>query len=151
MRLLLTTVLFFCLLPFAGLAQGLLSGRIVDSSNLSLPGATIEIKNLSKKTVSDETGRYKLLGIPNGSYTVIISYIGFATIQQKVSISNDKAVALDIVMAPEAHNKLQEVVITGSTGSALKALNQQKNSNRIVNIISADQIGRFPIPISVMR
>lgn len=146
MKLFFTTVLLFCMLPLMGLAQGLLSGRIVDSSNLSLPGATIEIKTLSKKTVSDETGRYKLLGIPDGSYTVGISYIGYATIQKRVSITNGNAVALDIVMSPETNSKLQAVVVTGSTGSILKALNQQKNSNRIVNIISADQIGRFPDP-----
>jgi TonB-dependent receptor len=146
MRSFITAVLFLFMLPFAGLAQGLVSGRIIDSSNLSLPGATIEIRNLSKKTVSDETGRYKLLGVPDGSHTVAISYIGYKAVQKTVVITNGHAAQLDIVMSPEAGSKLQSVIVTGSTGSALKALNQQKNSNRIVNIISADQIGRFPDP-----
>lgn len=146
MRSLITALLFLFMVPLTGLTQGLVSGRIIDSSGLSLPGATIEIKSLSKKTVSDETGRYKLLGIPNGSHTVAISYIGFKSIQKTVVISNGQATQLDVVLSPEAGSHMQSVIVTGSTGSALKALNQQKNSNRIVNIISADQIGRFPDP-----
>lgn len=146
MRLFLTAVVLLLMLPLAGQSQGLISGRIVDSSNLSLPGATIEIKTLSRKTVSDETGKYKLLGLPDGDYTVTITYIGFKKLDEKATITNGSTVELNIVMSPETNVNLQSVVITGSTGSALKALNLQKNSNRIVNIISADQIGRFPDP-----
>ena len=146
MRRFITAALLFFVIPLAGFTQGLISGRIVDSSSLSLPGATIEIKALSKKTVSDETGKYKLLGVPNGSYTIAISYIGFQTEKKEVVISNGNAVQLDVVMSAESSIHLQSVVVTGSTGASLKALNLQKNSNRIVNVISADQIGRFPDP-----
>lgn len=139
------TLLFF-IVPLAGLAQGLVSGRIIDSSNLSLPGATIEIRSLSKRAVSDETGRYKLLGIPDGHYSIAISYIGFKRTEKSVDITHGNAVQLDVVLSPETHVSLSSVVVTGSTGSTLKALNLQKNSNRIVNVISADQIGRFPDP-----
>jgi TonB-dependent receptor len=146
MRTTITTLLLFLVIPFGALAQGLLSGRIIDSNSLSLPGATIEIKALSKKAVSDETGHYKLLGIPDGTHEIDFTYIGFKLVHKTVTISGGKAQLLDIIMAPEAHKGMQSVIVTGSTGSALKALNQQKNSNRIVNVISADQIGRFPDP-----
>ena len=128
------------------MSQGLVSGRVVDQNNLNLPGATVEIKAIAKHTVSDVTGGYKLLNLPKGSHTITISYIGYTMLEKTVAIRDNEAVKLDGTLAGEANSKLQKVVVTGSTGSTLKALNQQKNSNRIVNIISADQIGRFPDP-----
>jgi TonB-dependent receptor len=141
---LILTFLFFS--SQASFTQGLISGRIIDKNNLSLPGATIEIRAIKRQAISDLTGAYKLLNLPDGTYTVLVSYIGYKSEQKTIRISNSAAVRLDMTMTGDAGNGLENVVVTGSTGAALKALNQQKNSNRIVNIISADQIGRFPDP-----
>ncbi|TDH24626.1 TonB-dependent receptor [Segetibacter sp. 3557_3] len=142
----LTWLFILFLLPLSTFSQGLISGRIIDPNNLSLPGASIEIKSLSKRVISDVTGNYKLLNLPNGNHKLTVTYIGFKTFERDVAVSNGAPVGLDVVLHGEASTNLKEVVVTGSTGAALKALNQQKNSNRIVNIISADQIGRFPDP-----
>jgi protocatechuate 3,4-dioxygenase beta subunit len=50
--------------------KGSLTGRIVDSENLPLPGAAIMIKSLNKGTVSDNNGVYRLLGLNPGEYVV---------------------------------------------------------------------------------
>ena len=42
--------------------------------------------------------------------------------------------------------QLKDVVITGVLQGQQKALNQQKTADNIKNVISADQIGRFPDP-----
>lgn len=147
MKKIFTTIsLLLLLVPLLVTSQGLVSGRIIDQNNLSLPGAAIEIKDIHRQTVSDVTGGYKLLNIANGQHTVIISYIGYKTVEKTITISNSQVLKMDVILYGEAGTGLKDVVVTGSTGSALKALNLQKNSNRIVNIISADQIGRFPDP-----
>jgi TonB-dependent receptor len=133
------------LLPVALSAQSLVTGRIVDEGGLTLPGATVKISNLHKATVSDENGYFKLLGIPDGKYDITVAYIGYETLTQTVTLQK-KTVTIDFKLKLAAHSNLSEVVVSGQMSSTLKALNQQKNSDRIVNVISADQIGRFPDP-----
>lgn len=94
-------------------------------------------------SITDETGSYDLVNVPDGTYQVTVRYIGYAEMQQTVTVSG-KAVKLDFNLINATDNSLQTVVVTGNTGAILKAMNQQKNSDRIVDVISADQIGRFP-------
>jgi len=134
------------LLPFLGFAQGLITGRIIDESKLSLPGATIKLQELSRSTTSDQNGNYSLVDVPAGSYNLLVGYIGYTPFKQKITIKKGENLKLDITMVLHKDNALQTVVVTGNTSATLKALNQQKNSDRIVNVISADQVGRFPDP-----
>lgn len=125
------------------MAQHVVSGRVADAKNLTLPGATVAIKKLNISTITDETGSYKLLNVPDGTHTISVSYIGFNMESQTVKISG-KSETVNIVLKSANSSELGDVIVTSTTGAQLKALNQQKASNRIVNVISADQIGRFP-------
>jgi TonB-dependent receptor len=48
--------------------------------------------------------------------------------------------------APTANETLEEVVITAIVDASRRAVEQQKNSRGITNVVSADGIGRFPDP-----
>lgn len=137
------TLLSVMLLPLALSAQSLITGRVVDEGGLTLPGATVKITGLNKATVTDQNGSYNLLSVPAGTYELVVTYIGYQTQSQSVSIAS-KPVILDFKLKLTTNGHLSEVVVSGQMSSTLKALNQQKNSDRIVNVISADQIGRFP-------
>ena len=137
---------FLLLLPLLGFSQSLVTGRIIDENKLSLPGATIKLQELSRGTVSDQNGNYNLVGIPAGNYTLVVGYIGYTTSKQTIVIKKNQGLKLDIMLSLSKENALNTVVVTGNSGATLKALNQQKNSDRIVNVISADQVGRFPDP-----
>ena len=126
-------------------SQGLISGRIIDENKMGLPGVSIYIKKLSKTSVSDETGRFKMLGVPQGRYTLEISYVGFTTIEKELTVEKNGVTALDIPMT--AVKQLQHIIVNGSTGATLKALNQQKSSNRIVNVYRLIRSAAFRIPI----
>jgi TonB-dependent receptor len=142
-----SALLVLLIVPLSVFSQGLISGRIIDQHNLNLPGASIIIRALSRNAVSDATGGYKLLNIPNGAHKVTVTYIGYKTFEQTVEVKDGKPVKLDVVLLSDVGTDLKAVNVTGGSGSAaLKALNQQRTSNRIVNVISADQIGRFPDP-----
>ncbi|KAB1155236.1 TonB-dependent receptor [Tenacibaculum aiptasiae] len=134
-----------CLLSLWGYAQdkSSLKGRILDESNLPLPGATIVIPSLKIGISSNFNGYYELLNIPEGNHLISISFIGYQTIEETVSIQNGVLIK-NFSLAPKM-NKLEEVIIKGSIGKGqAKALNQQKNKANITNIISADQVGKFP-------
>lgn len=145
MKRLYLCILIVLMLPAALKAQNLVSGRVVDEGGLSLPGATVKIPALKRAAVTDESGSFKLVSVPQGRYELIVSYIGYETQTQSITMEK-KAVTIDFKLKLASNGKISEVVVSGQVSSTLKALNQQKNSDRIVNVISADQIGRFPDP-----
>lgn len=126
-------------------STGVISGKITDAEgNLSLPGATISLNQGNRYTISDQIGNYEFLNVPEGTYKIIITYLGYQTIEQDVTVKASKNTAVNFVLSTD-FDQLDEVLIVGQIlkGQA-KALNQQKTNPNIANVISADQIGRFP-------
>nr|WP_297308085.1 TonB-dependent receptor [uncultured Flavobacterium sp.] len=130
---------------FAIAQNGVITGKIIDKSNqFSLPGATLTVQNSNKYTISDQNGNYEFLNLPEGTYTVVVEYIGYISDAQEVVVVPNKATTINFQLDSGSDN-LEEIVIIGDflRGQA-KALNQQKNKANITNIISSDQVGRFP-------
>lgn len=125
--------------------SGVITGKITDAeNNFSLPGATIKLNIGNKYTISDQIGNYEFLNVPAGNYTVEIIYIGYQSETKDIQVEEEKNAILNFKLATGSE-KLNEVVVIGDRlkGQA-KALNQQKNNSNITNVISSDQVGRFP-------
>ncbi len=128
----------------ANAQKAIISGVVMDGQKLSLPGATVKLSPGNRYTVSDVYGKFEFLNIPNAnSYTIEVSYIGYTTKEEKMTIREGEAKSLVIVLTEAG--TLSEVIVRGDRlrGQA-KALNQQRNNPNITNIVSADQVGRFP-------
>ena len=124
---------------------GVISGKITDlEGNFSLPGATVKLSEGSRYTISNQTGDFEFLNIPAGSYTVEVIYLGYETKTEQVTVNEGANTTVNIVMSTGAET-LQNVTVVGERlkGQA-RALNQQKNNSNITNVISSDQVGRFP-------
>src|SRR5690606_15653587 len=125
--------------------NGVIAGKITDETNqFSLPGATIKIENSNRYTVSNQNGGYEFLNLPEGTYTVYVEYIGYVTAAQEVVVTANQTTTANFELIAGSE-ELEEIVIIGDflRGQA-KALNQQRNKSNITNIISSDQVGRFP-------
>lgn len=86
-----------------------ISGSIRDlSDGEDLTGATIYILELSTGTVSDFYGNYSIT-LPEGKYTVQYSFIGFETVQRKVTLNQNIVLHIDLTPASET---LKEVEVT---------------------------------------
>ena len=86
-----------------------MSGYITDyESGETLIGATALVKELGNGAVSNEYGFYSI-SVPEGSYTLEFSYIGFGNIIKSVSLSANYK--LDVELG-EMKNELAEVVVT---------------------------------------
>ena len=60
---------------------GFVKGKIIDiNSQLPLAGANIIIKSISIGTISNDDGYFSIKDIPNGNYSITISYIGYKTV-----------------------------------------------------------------------
>ncbi|MBS4061007.1 MAG: carboxypeptidase-like regulatory domain-containing protein, partial [Bacteroidetes bacterium] len=122
--------------------SGIIKGRILDSDNLSMPGAAVALESLSKGAISDNYGYYTITGIPEGAYELKVSYIGFNPEKKQISVESGRTTVADFNL--KAGIDLSEVVVSGQLQGQSKALNTQMNKGNITNIISSDQVGRFP-------
>src|SRR5436190_18788050 len=71
-----------------GAVQASITGLAKDSSGAVLPGVTVEVSSaaLIEKTraaVTDDTGRYRVVGLPPGTYNVTFTLTGFNTVRHE--------------------------------------------------------------------
>ncbi len=121
---------------------GAVRGRIVDASKEVLPGASVYIESLNTGVVSDVNGFYDLGNIKPGTYQVTVRYVGYSPVTTTVTITEGRTVEHNIVM--NEGMELREVRVNGAFHGQRKALNMQKNSMGVTNVVSADQVGKFP-------
>ena len=119
-----------------------LKGRVLDSNGFALPGATIQASPSGKAVVTDFNGFFTILNI-EGEQTIKVSYIGFETVEKPSNISIGETQTLDFTL-DTAIIELSEVVVSGYQSGILKGLNKQKSDLNVTNVVSSDQIGKFP-------
>jgi len=122
--------------------SGIIKGRVLDTDNLSMPGAAVSLKSISKGAISDSYGYYTITGVPAGTYELIATYIGYSPEAKQISVEPGRTTVVDFSL--EAGIELSEITVTGQLQGQSKALNTQMNKGNITNIISSDQVGRFP-------
>lgn len=86
----------------------ILSGKVVNSKQEPLVGATITIKELKKGTSTDFEGNF-MLNLTNGNYTLEVSYVGYETHIQAISITKNSEITF-ILRSDE--NLLDEVLVS---------------------------------------
>jgi outer membrane receptor protein involved in Fe transport len=93
------------------LAQSTISGSVKDLSGEIIPGVNIILKGTTLGANSDFDGNYEVKNVPNGTYTLVASYIGYDNFSQEVTV-NSSNVTLNIVIKENAQS-LDEIIITG--------------------------------------
>ncbi len=134
-----------------GLANGILKGVVVDSlTKEALIGVTISVKGIGKGASSDIEGKYSIRDIPEGTYEVSISYIGYQTATiGNVKIEAGQTTTLNYEMV-SASTELEAFEIIGDKALSgkvietnnLSLVNAIKASSLITTGISAQQIAR---------
>lgn len=80
----------------------------------------IYIKELEIGATSNDLGMYYLQHVPEGSYTFIVSSIGFETIRKNIYIGENSESSLDFSLLP-SNDSLDQIVITGTLRSVTKS------------------------------
>ena len=125
-------------------AQVSLKGRILDENGLGMPGATIQVTDLQNTGgITDIDGFYLIQNLPTGEHTIKVSYIGYATNEEKINLT-DGVNELNADLEPGVIMGVGVMVLGDRLKGQAKALNQQRTNDNITNVVAADQIGRFP-------
>ncbi len=105
------------------LAQVLVKGTVKDNLGEGVPGASVQVKGTSQGTITDLNGKFAF-SVPNKNAILVISFIGYVTVEQKVDTQKPMVITLR-----EDTKTLDEVVVVGYqevrkrdlTGSVAKA------------------------------
>lgn len=101
-----------------------ISGTVVDSTKLSLPGSSIKlISNGGDSTISiaDANGKFAFSGVKGSKITLTLSSIGFTPIKKHFALNPDgKPVDLGNIIMKASTNMLSVVTIVGVNPVTLK-------------------------------
>ena len=104
-------------------------GHVV-SNGEHLPFVNISVKGTTMGTVTDETGHYQLVNLPEGKYTIRAQYIGYKTDEKEVMVKKGETSEAKFSLEEDVLG-LDEVVITGDRNEK-----HRKESSVIVNTIT---------------
>lgn len=133
-------ILFFISVGFANAQKGTVTGTVIDGEFVEpMAFANILVKGTTTGTNSDFDGKYTLELDP-GTYTLVFSYVGYATQEiTEVVVEAGQVVTLDVTLKT---NSLDTVVITTSVkrNTENAVLNLQKKSVVVLDGLSAQAI-----------
>ncbi|HEX5887743.1 MAG TPA: carboxypeptidase regulatory-like domain-containing protein [Pyrinomonadaceae bacterium] len=109
-------------------AGGRIEGKITDPKGAGIPGASVTVTNQTSKqeftAVTDAEGRYKVEGLPAGTYEVTVAAKGFKeTRQANVKVEDDGVKPVDVRLEI-ASLEAQVKVATGSQKGNLDPIYQ---------------------------
>jgi len=109
-------LLLFILFTTAVTAQKVtLSGYLKDAKNgEALIGATIYVLELKQGTATNSYGFYSLT-IPKGNYTLQISFVGYETITQQITATENQTITVSL---QEITEQIDEVIVKGEAANA---------------------------------
>ena len=134
------------LLPLALLLQvGLLSaqtatvsGYVRDaSSGEGMPGANVFLTGTSFGAATNSDGYFVLTSLDPGNYTLLVSYLGFASVTHDLSLQPEEELRIDVELFEQAV-MLEEVKVSG------QRLDRQINSQISRVKLSTRQLGSLP-------
>lgn len=136
---LLCFLLFFAITTL-GLAQNkyAISGSVTDATNgETLFGASVFLEGTTIGSITNEYGFYSITA-EEGEYNLIVSYVGYATASQKISLTNNQSVNFEI---SEASTTLEEVLIVAEESERLNIKSPQMS----VSKLKVETIKQIPV------
>ncbi len=104
----------FVIFTYAQNLASSVSGYLKTSTGEALTGATVRIQKTNFGVVTDEKGYFKFANVPQGSYSIVVSAIGYKTIKKEVNLSNGIEVKLNLSIIEDAA-QMETVNVIGRT------------------------------------
>lgn len=109
----LLSFLFFLAVGQALAQTGIIKGKVMDSNSQPLIGANVSIKGTSQGALVDAEGNYAITKVRDGEFTIVVSFVGYKTQEQNVTVSNGGEANLDFTLEDDFLS-LDDVIVTGT-------------------------------------
>lgn len=106
-------------------------GHVLDASNHEhLPFVNIYIKGSTLGTATNENGHYLLEHLPVGTHTIVVSFLGYKTIEQPVTLKANNSIEMNF-MLEENSVLMKDVVVSANRYEV-----DRKEAATIVNVLT---------------
>jgi TonB-dependent receptor len=143
---LLLSVAVGCLWPAAVTAQaqrGTIAGTVTDSSGAVLKGAQISLEPVGTTLVSDVQGQFFINDLDPGSYTITVTYVGFAPFTKMVDVVANQTANIEPKLEVQSVN-LQVLVTAERPSAEAESVNRERTADNIVQVLPAEVIRSLP-------
>ena len=125
----------------ANAQEATLTGTVRDTdSQETLIGANVVLLELQQGAITDADGRFAISRIAPGTYTVRVSYIGYKSSTQAVTLAGGQEMDIQVALAPDVF-RTEELIVTGQ-GIGL----ERQRLSTATYTVSANEIERIPTP-----
>ena len=149
------------ILGFTGIlsAQNSVSGTVIDLQNKPLAGVSVYAAELHKGTTTDENGKYDFKNLPNGSFRLSFTLIGYTTQSKTISkllkentldiTLTESVFEMDEVVVSTPFNKLQSQNVMKVEHESIKTLQQKGTSTLIEGLATIPGVSQISTGTSI--
>jgi iron complex outermembrane recepter protein len=94
-------------------AAGGIKGVVTTADGKAVPEVSVLIKGTAKGAITDEEGQFELRKLKTATYILQFSYLGFETVEQTVSVNDDKMSTVTVQLTI-SDRQLSAVVVTSN-------------------------------------
>ncbi len=128
-----------------GQSTGAITGVVTDMASRGyLVGAEVRVLGTDLATATARDGTFTLANVPAGSQTLEVGYVGRKTKTVPVAVRAGAATMARVDLADSDVIMLEAVTVESVREGQSRAINQQRTSNTVMNVISSDAIGNLP-------
>jgi TonB-dependent receptor len=120
---------------------GVIVGTVRGPTGDALANASVTVTGTNLAGKTNQQGMYRVGPVPAGDWTVVVTFMGMGTGTATAKVTAGQTVTADVRLS-----YTEAIEVSGSSflqGQA-KALNTQETATNITNVVSSDQMSRFP-------
>lgn len=120
---------------------GEVRGTVSDATDVdALRAAEVRILELDRRATTDRDGSYFFNDVPEGSYTIVASYIGADPVQFTISVPAQGTVTRNFVLGQSGSS----ILVVGQSAAQASALSRKRAADGVSDVLTRDAIGQFP-------
>ncbi len=120
---------------------GEVRGTVSDATDIdALRAAEIRILELDRRTTTARDGSYVFNDVPEGTYTIVASYIGADPVQFTLAVPAQGTVTRDFALGQSGSS----ILVIGQSAAQASALSRKRSADGISDVLTRDAIGQFP-------
>lgn len=103
-------------------------GHVVDQDKNHIAFGTVLLEGTTIGTATDETGHFRMLNLPEGSYTVVFQALGYKSYKEQVEVKAEQTVELKVILQEDLIG-LEQVVVSANRN--------EQNRKEAVTVVNA--------------